>query len=69
MDKQTIKGFLAWLDSASEDSILERKKLFLETMKKVGTPEGRSDIRLGLRLIDEELIARLDLSKAQQAQR
>lgn len=69
MDKQTIKGFIAWLDDSSEEAILERKELFLETRKKVGTPEGRSDIRLGLRLIDEELIARLDLTKAQQARR
>ena len=63
MDKETIKAFIAWLESASIEEIEKRRDLFIETSKKVSTSSGRSDIKFGLKLIDEELVARLELAK------
>lgn len=61
MDKETIKAFIAWLESATEEEILQRRE---EARKaQVSTNEGKADVRLALRLIDEELIARLDLKR------
>ncbi|WP_018158375.1 hypothetical protein [Thioalkalivibrio sp. ALE14] len=59
MDKETIKAFIAWLEAATEQEILERRQQALNAQ--VSTREGRADINLALRLIDEELLARLDL--------
>lgn len=61
MDKETIKAFIAWLEAATEDEILQRREQALNA--RVSTREGKSDVRLALRLIDEELIARLDLKR------
>ncbi|WP_017926593.1 MULTISPECIES: hypothetical protein [unclassified Thioalkalivibrio] len=59
MDKETIKAFIAWLEAATEQEILDRRQQALNAQ--VSTREGRADINLALRLIDEELLARLDL--------
>lgn len=61
MDKDTIKAFIAWLETATEEEILQRRELAQKAQ--VSTYEGKADIRLALRLIDEELIARLDLKQ------
>jgi hypothetical protein len=63
MDKETIRSFLQWLDGASLEEIERRKQDFLKTRSMVTSSEAKSDIRLGLRLIDEELVARLDLGR------
>lgn len=63
MNKETIKAFLAWLEAASEAEIDERQKEILATAKRVQTREGRSDFNLALRLIDEEILARMELQK------
>ena len=64
MDKETIKAFILWLESASLEEIENRKNEFKDTALAVSSHEAKSDIRLGLRLIDEELIARLELNQA-----
>jgi hypothetical protein len=61
MNKYTIRNFLAWLDQASDEQIQARKKAAIEALDKVSSREGKSDINLVLRLIDEELIARLEV--------
>jgi hypothetical protein len=61
MDKETIKAFIAWLESATEEEILQRREEARNAQ--VSTSEGKADVRLALRLIDEELIARLDLKR------
>lgn len=63
MDISTIKAFIAWLETASEGQIDDRKKAIDLAFKKVTSREGRADLRLSLRLIDEEVIARLDLAR------
>jgi hypothetical protein len=65
MNKETIKAFMAWLEKASDEEIRERLRQIQDLENAGGlTREGRADLRLARRLIDEELIARLDLSRA-----
>lgn len=61
MNKATIKAFIAWLETASPEAI-EARRREAETLD-VRTAQAKADIRLALRLIDEELLARLDLQK------
>ncbi len=61
VNKDTIKAFIAWLETATEEEILQRREQTLKAQ--VSTHEGKADIRLALRLIDEEMIARLDLKQ------
>ncbi len=63
MDKKTIKSFISWLESASLEEISNKKSEFNDTALLVSSNEARADLRLGLRLIDEELIARLELNQ------
>lgn len=65
MDKPTIKSFIAWLETASDKQLAERQEQALKTLDLVKSQEVRADVRLAIRLIDEELMARLQL--AQQA--
>ena len=64
MNKETIKAFIAWLESASIEEINQRIK-DIRSLEETGhlSHDGRADLRLARRLIDEELIARLDLSR------
>lgn len=64
MNKNSIRKFVDWLESASVDEIREHQQFIAESMKDVRTRDGRADLRLALRLIDEELVARGDLLKA-----
>jgi|GEM_PF-1431360 len=64
MNKETIKAFIAWLESATAEEIHRRIEeiRFLEASARL-TKDGQADLALARRLIDEELIARLDLSR------
>ena len=59
MNKDAIKGFLAWLDTASMDEIRNHQAFILERLSDIRTAEGKADAKLALRLIDEELLARM----------
>lgn len=61
MNKATIKHFIAWLERAEQDEIVAKRLQFEQTLAEVRSREAKADIRLGLRLIDEEWLARLDL--------
>jgi len=61
MNKATIKHFIAWLERAGQDEIIAKRLQFEQTLAEVRSREAKADIRLGLRLIDEEWLARLDL--------
>lgn len=65
MDKQTIKSFIRWLEEATEDELDTRRGEIKAAFTKVASPEGKADVRLALRLVDEEVIARLELLNAQ----
>jgi hypothetical protein len=63
MDKETIKSFILWLESASEKELDDKRQEIRETYPRVSSKEGRADINLALRLLDEEILARLSLKK------
>ena len=61
MNKLVVRGFLRWLETATEQEIEARRQDFLEALERFHGQEFRTDLRLGLRLIEEELVARADL--------
>lgn len=61
MNKATIRILMDWLEGATLDAIHVKREEFEENLKYVRSREAKADLRLGLRLIDEELIARMDL--------
>ena len=65
MDKETVRGFLQWLERATDEEIEARRQKFLNARKQVSGRDARADIALGLRLIDEELVARQGLWSTQ----
>jgi len=58
MNKETIKAFIAWLETASDEEISVRRTLIVN--QPVNTQEGKADIKLALPLLDEEMLARLE---------
>lgn len=65
MDKEVIKAFIRWLEdlSTTEQEILERRDTFREAIGKVTSTEAKADLKLGLRLLDEELLARMEIGR------
>ena len=59
MNKEAIKGFIAWLEGAQADEIRAHQAFILASLEEIRTAEGKADVRLALRLIDEELLARM----------
>ena len=64
MNKLVVRAFLHWLDTATEQEIETRRQAFLDALKQFHGKDARADLRLGLRLIEEELVARADLWRA-----
>ncbi|MVF24151.1 hypothetical protein EVC37_21440 [Methylocaldum sp. BRCS4] len=65
MNKSTVKKFIAWLEEASDNEIKTRQQELLSILSDVTTREGKADVRLALRLIDEEILARIELDRLQ----
>lgn len=65
MDKEIIKAFIRWLEDSgtTEQELLSRRDSFREALTKVTSPEAKADIKLGLRLLDEELLARMEIGR------
>ncbi|MDX1252188.1 MAG: hypothetical protein IDH49_08095 [Gammaproteobacteria bacterium] len=63
MEKETIKNFIHWLESATEEEIMSRIEEVRAAHKKISSREARADLNLALRLIDEELLTRMDLRR------
>ena len=53
-----------WLDAANQEEIETRRGEFLVALEHFQGEDARADLRLGLRLIEEELVARADLWRA-----
>lgn len=62
MDKEIIRRFVRWLDQASEEEIMEHRKLVLAARKLLSTPEAKAQVNFALRLMDQEVLARLEAS-------
>lgn len=65
MDKDTVRAFVRWLDKASLAEINARQDLLERVAPEIRTPEGRADLALARRLMDEELLARCGLAAAE----
>ena len=64
MNKLVVRGFIQWLDDASQEEIEARRGEFLTALEHFWGKDARADLRLGLRLIEEELVVRADLWRA-----
>lgn len=62
MNKATIKAFILWLENATGEEI-EAHRQYVLRQKKAVSSDGLADIKLSLRLIDEEVLARIELSR------
>lgn len=69
MDKQEWKSFFRFIDEGSEAERQQRKDALASVLQKVTDPGVRSDIRRMLRLIDEEVLIRQNLSSRRQVRR
>ena len=69
MDKEEWKSFFRFIDEGSETELQQRKGTLAGVLAKVTDPGVRSDIRRMLRLIDEEVLIRQNLSSRKQARR
>lgn len=69
MDKQEWKSFFRFIDGGSEAELQQRKDALASVLQKVTDPGVRSDIRRMLRLIDEEVLIRQNLSSRRQVRR
>jgi len=67
MNRETIKAFIAWLENASYEEMKEHKRIVLESLSDISSAAGKSDVRLALRLIDEEILSRLELDSLAQS--
>jgi hypothetical protein len=64
MNKLVVRGFIQWLDAADQEEIEIRRGEFLTALEHFRGKDARADLRLGLRLIEEELVTRADLWRA-----
>ena len=69
MDKEGGKSFFRFTDEGSEAELQLRKDALASVLQKVTDPGVRSDIRRMLRLIDEEVLIRQNLSSRRQVRR
>lgn len=69
MDKQEWKSFFRFIDEGSVVELQQRKDALAGVLAKVTDPGVRSDIRRMLRLIDEEVLTRQNLSSRKPARR
>lgn len=69
MDKQEWKSFFRFIDEGSATELQRRKDALLGVLSKVTDAGVRSDIRRMLRLIDEEVLIRQNLSSRRQVRR
>lgn len=58
MNKETLKTFLRWLENAS-DRELDIKRQEIQNYFSQVSKDGAADLKLALRLLDEEILARL----------
>ena len=69
MDKEEWKGYFRFIDEGGEAQLQQRKYALAGVLQKVTDPGVRSDIRRMLRLIDEEVLIRQNLSSRRQVRR
>jgi hypothetical protein len=63
MDKAGIKAFMIWLETASEEDLARHQEFILARAGMITTREGKADLRLALRLLEEEVLARIQSAR------
>lgn len=62
MNKETLKTFLRWLENASDRELDIKREEIQNSFSRVSR-DGAIDLKLALRLLDEEILARLVLKQ------
>jgi hypothetical protein len=63
MDKDEVKSFLLFLENAGWSELLDRQQKLNKALQLVVHEDTKSDIRFCLRLVDEEIAARVEVSR------
>lgn len=63
MNKETIKRFISWLENASDEELDAKRQEIQNTYRRLSSREGKADLNLAMRLLDEEILARLSLKR------
>ncbi len=63
MDRESFKSFLGWLETASNDELLEKQNRLVEFRSLALAAHVKADARRLISLIDEELLARAVVQK------
>jgi hypothetical protein len=58
MNKETLKTFLRWLENASDEELDSKREEIQNNFSRVSR-DGAADLKLALRLLDEEILVRL----------
>jgi hypothetical protein len=69
MDKQDWMSFIRFIDEGSVAELQQRKHALADVLQQVTDPGVRSDILRMLRLIDEEVLIRQNLSSRRPVRR
>ena len=62
MDKDDIRGFLNFLETAGWPELMSRQQQLHKALQLIVHEDTKSDIRFCLRLVDEEIAARVEIS-------
>ena len=63
--KKMIDNFRRWLQNASDEELGAKRREILAAHRAVYSAEGRTDLNLALRLLDEEVWTRLPQTAAE----
>ena len=62
MDKDEVRGFLTFLESSGWPELMSRQQKLHKALQLIVHEDTKSDIRFCLRLVDEEIAARVEIS-------
>ena len=70
MERLLVKKFVQWLDGSSDEAINAHRERCIQQLANpmLKSSEAKRDVRLCIRLIDEEISARLELFESHQKQ-
>ena len=63
MDKEEVRCFLNFLESANWEELMSKQSKLYNALNLVVHEDTKSDIRFCLRLVDEEISARVEVSR------
>ncbi len=62
MDKDDVKSFLKFLETANWTELLDRQQKLLKALQLLVHEDTKADARFCLRLVDDEIQARVEIS-------